>query len=102
MVRKHPELELLYAIPNAGKRPVYVGAKMKAEGLLPGMPDMCLPISRGGFNNLFVELKVGKNKPSPNQIYIINKLNEFGNLAVVCYGQDQVKAQLLEYINLET
>lgn len=47
---KYPELTLLYHIPNEGKRSLKEGARMKAEGLKAGVPDLCLPVARGGYH----------------------------------------------------
>lgn len=51
-----PALGLLHAIPNGGARPAIVGkdgrrfsvsaARMKAEGVKAGVPDVCLPVGR--------------------------------------------------------
>ena len=43
-----PELGMLYHIPNEGKRDPRTGYRMKIEGLSPGVPDLCLPVARGG------------------------------------------------------
>jgi hypothetical protein len=94
-------LKCFMPYPMQGKGPRIVGAEMVAEGMMPGMCDMCLPVARGGHNALYVELKVNKNKPTENQKAVIKKLNKWGNLAIVCWGQDQVKEQLLKYIALE-
>lgn len=63
--KKHVrDLELLFAIPNGGERSQSVAASLKAEGVRPGVPDMCLPVAanRGGsvgrpYHGLWVELK---------------------------------------------
>jgi hypothetical protein len=47
----------LFAIPNGGLRDKVVAAKLKATGVKAGVPDMLLPIARGDFHGLFVELK---------------------------------------------
>ena len=37
-----PELGLLYAIPNGGKRAIKTAIALKAQGVKSGVPDMCL------------------------------------------------------------
>ena len=63
-----PELGLLFAIPNGGHRHPVVAARLKAEGVRAGVPDICLPVARKGYHGLFVELKFGRNKPTPAQV----------------------------------
>ena len=60
----YPELGLLFAIPNGGKRDKATAGKLKAEGVKAGVPDMCLPVSNGKYHGLFIELKVGENNPT--------------------------------------
>ena len=50
-------LQLLYAIPNGGRRPPKVGREMKAEGARAGVPDLNLPVRARGFIGLWVEMK---------------------------------------------
>ena len=54
---KYPELALLYAIPNGGNRNIVTATKLKAEGVKAGVPDLCLPVPRGGYHGMYLEMK---------------------------------------------
>ena len=98
----YPELSLLYHIPNEGKRSVQAGARLKAAGLSSGVPDICLPVARGGYNSLYIELKRQKGgKLSENQKLWLEKLNKAGSLAVRCNGFEKAKAVILRYLKGE-
>jgi len=96
-----PELKSLFAIPNGGHRHKAVAAKLKASGVKAGLPDICLPIAKDGFHGLFVELKVGRNKTTPSQDEWIARLLQAGYLAVVCYGCEAAKKEILEYLEVK-
>ena len=91
---KYPELAMLYAVPNGGDRHPIVAAKLKAEGVKPGQPDLTLPVARRGYHGLYIEEKVpktpvsSKTYPSALQRCVGRALAAEGNLAVVCWGQD--------------
>jgi len=85
MKRKHPELELMYAVPNAARRSPRQGAWMKAEGMKAGVPDVHLPVANGSYIGLWIEMKAGKNKPTPEQRKRMADLEHVGHLCVVCY-----------------
>lgn len=98
---RYVELELLFAIPNGGERHGAVAAKMKAEGQKAGVPDICLPVARQGFHGLFLELKVGRNTPSPEQEQWMARLREQGYRVEVCHGMDVAWNIIRDYLGIE-
>lgn len=89
---KHPELCLLHAVPNGGKRHIVAGHFMKLSGMKRGIPDIHLPVARHGYCGLWIEMKYGKNKVQEHQGAIIEKLIEYGNSVHVCYNaEDAIK-----------
>lgn len=52
-----PEMHWMFAIPNGGHRHPAVAGKLRAEGVKPGVPDICLPVARHGFHGLYIEMK---------------------------------------------
>lgn len=99
-VGRWPELALLFAIPNAGAGAQKGQAgKMKAEGVKPGVPDLCLPVARGGYHGLFIELKTRLiGSLSPIQRHWLTALKEQGYYATSANGYDIALAILHYYI----
>ena len=91
-----PELALMYHVPNEGKRSN--GGILKAAGLKSGVPDICLPVANNGFHGLYIELKFGKNKATKAQEEYMAMLNAQGYKTAVCYGADEAKAEILDYL----
>lgn len=90
---------LIFAIPNGGQRNVIVASKLKAEGVLSGVPDLCIPIAKKGYNGLYVELKNGKSgKVSDNQKTIMEKLQIEGYQCEVCRSFDEFKTIIDNYM----
>lgn len=98
MSRKHPELSLLYHIPNGGARSKGTAGRLKAEGVKSGVPDLCLPVARGKYHGLYIEMKVGKNKPTANQVKWIDALIHEGYQAKVCYGWQDATQVIERYL----
>ena len=94
-----PELALLYAIPNGGARHPAVAAKLRAEGVKPGVPDLHLPVPRGTFHGLYIELKrVSGSRPTKEQREWLEKLETQGYRAVWCRGWHHAKDVIEEYL----
>jgi hypothetical protein len=95
---EHPELRLLFAIPNGGLRDKRTAAKLKAEGVRAGVPDLFLPYPASGYHGLFIEMKRPDGRTSIEQDAWIQVLNLNGYLAVVCKGQDEAWNCLMGYL----
>ncbi len=97
---KYPELKLMYHVPNEGKRSASYGARLKRSGMKTGVSDICLPVSRGGYHGLYIELKVNKNKPTKEQREFTELMLEQEYLACVCYGADEATSMIKKYLSL--
>ena len=97
----HPELRLLYAIPNGGQRHKVTAAKLKAEGVRAGIPDLNLPVPRGTFCGLYIELKRRQGgRVEPEQRDWLNALEAQGYRTYVCRGWESARDAILEYLAL--
>lgn len=97
---KYPEVDLLFHIANEGNRSKATGAQMKAQGLKSGVPDLCLPVPRGQYGCLFIELKKMGGKTRKAQEEWIKALNEAGCFAEVCHGWRSAVRVIEWYLNL--
>lgn len=95
----YPELDLLYHIPNGGKRNIATATRLKKEGVKAGVPDLCLPVPRGKWHGLYIEMKEQNGKVSKNQEWWIKKLQEQGYYVAVCYGWEEAKETILKYLS---
>ena len=101
MSGQHPELQLLMHIPNGGYRHPATAARMKAQGVKAGVPDIFLPVPRDGFHGLWIEMKrVKGGKVSPEQKEWIEILNSYGYFAIVCRGADEAIHALEVYFGI--
>ncbi len=101
-------LELAFAIPNGGARAgkgdsesaVIAGARLKAEGVKAGVPDVFIPYPVGGYHGLFIEMKKEKGGVlSEKQKTMISKLKQQGYVAEVAHGAEKAKKIVRDYLN---
>jgi hypothetical protein len=100
---RYPQVfELIYHVPNGGHRHKQVAMKLKQQGVKAGIPDLVLPMARGGFFGLYIEFKatVEPAPVSPSQAACIRRLNDQGYLAVVCRGHFDAMEQIRAYLRL--
>jgi hypothetical protein len=94
----YPALKLLYAVPNGGKRNLRVARKLKAEGVLVGVADLCLPAARRGYHGLYIEMKSEVGGATKEQKEFLRGVSGEGYCAVIAHGADEAKATLAWYI----
>lgn len=94
-----PELRLMHAIPNGGKRDKVTAARLKAEGVKPGVPDICLPVPRGDKHGLYIEMKRRKGgSVSADQLKWLDNLMRQGYECHVCRGCEEARSVILDYL----
>lgn len=94
-----PELALLHHIPNGGKRGKAEAAKLKRMGVKKGVPDLNLPVARGGFVGLYVEMKrLDGGRLSTEQKGWLAALHAAGHCVAVAEGHEHAIAVLRDYL----
>jgi hypothetical protein len=109
MESEYPDLKYLFAIPNGGLRHKAVAAKLKKEGVKPGVPDTFLPVPMGRYHGLFIELKpkyrgikrLIRPKPDKNQTWWLQHLAIHNFSCHCCRGVDAAKAVIIQYLKGE-
>jgi hypothetical protein len=101
-MKEYPELSLLFAVPNGGKRSKVTAALLKAEGVKSGVPDVWLPVARGPYHGCVIEMKKPKGeKPSDTQRWWIDRLTHQGYYVDTCYGFESAREKLEWYLGLK-
>ena len=97
-----PVLRKMYAIPNGGLRSKTEAARMQAQGVRRGVPDMFLPAARGGYHGLYIELKrVKKGRVSDDQIAWMAALTEEGYRCGVARGWQEAAQIICDYLDIK-
>jgi hypothetical protein len=91
--------KIIFAIPNGGNRNVITATILKREGTLKGCPDLFISEPNKHYPGLFIEMKHGKNKPSKEQIDIMDKLRDRGYQVELCYSFDTFVEMVKKYLD---
>ena len=94
-----PELKLLHHIPNGGYRNKITAARLKCEGVKPGVPDLFLPVARGKFHGLYIEMKAEKGRLTDNQKHWIEKLRQNNYAVEVCWSWENAMKVIINYLD---
>ena len=88
-------------IPNERKASLAVLSSLARQGLKKGFPDNFIAVARGKWHGLFIELKRVKkclSVRSKEQREWIKQLNAAGYKALFCYGAEEAKKAVREYL----
>lgn len=96
-----PCLKLLHHVPNGGTRDVVEAKNLQRAGVKPGVPDLDLPVARGRYHGLRIEMKTETGTESDEQIWWREELTAQGYFATVCHGWQSAVRTLEWYLNLK-
>jgi len=83
----------IIAIPNGGIRGAAAGARLKAEGVSPGVPDLYIPAWK-----LWIEMKRQRDYTvAKEQRDWIDYLQKIGDCAIVCRGFAEARTLVLTW-----
>ncbi len=91
---------MLFAVPNGGFRIAREAVRLYAEGVTPGVSDLILLQSRGGFASLCIEMKTtaSSSRQSHQQKEWQQQAERSGNKYIVCRTFEEFKAAVDDYM----
>ncbi|EBB1398638.1 TPA: VRR-NUC domain-containing protein [Salmonella enterica subsp. arizonae serovar 56:z4,z23:-] len=92
--------DYLVHVPNEGKRGPKAASEFKRTGGRAGYPDLILELPAGEWHGLRIEMKAKGGKPTAAQLEWIERLRGVGYRAEVCYGFDEARIVVMDYLRL--
>ena len=90
---QYPEI-LIFAIPNGEKRAISVAKRLKAEGVVRGVPDLFIPAW-----NLWIEMKrVSGGRLSTDQKQMISYLENIGHTVIIGKGATDASQHIRKFM----
>ena len=90
---QYPEI-LIFAIPNGEKRAISVAKRLKAEGVVRGVPDLYVPAW-----NLWIEMKrVSGGRLSTDQKQMISYLENIGHTVIIGKGATDASQNIRKFM----
>lgn len=98
---RYPPLAWMFAVPNGGYRAYRTAVMLKAEGVKPGVFDLCLPFAAHGYHGFFIEMKRpgALNEVKPHQKEFAAYLDSAGYLAQVYDHWENATEALIWYLS---
>lgn len=100
-LRENPAIEEdCFHIANERKCSVIQGNILKRKGVKSGVADIFVAIPSQGYHGLWVELKTGKNKATPNQKLFLARMTARGYMAICAWDFEGGSNIILEYLKI--
>lgn len=106
---RYPGLNLMFAIPNGAylqgdkERRAIQGQRLRRQGVKEGVSDILLPVPRGVYHGLWIEMKAQKPHDAAvtdDQWWWIGQMNSLGYEAEVAYGSEHAWSFIEAYYAL--
>lgn len=89
---------LLHHSPNGGRRNAREAGRFKAMGTKAGFPDLFLPVARGAWHGLFVEMKTATGRQSPLQRAWQEAVEAQGYRYEICRSAERFEEVVTNYL----
>lgn len=99
VLRKYPALRLMSCSLNGVQLSKAQAGKAKAAGMLAGEHDVRLPVARGRWIGLSIEMKAGDNRPTADQLAYGEALEAEGWLVRYCWSWAEASEVITAYLN---
>lgn len=100
VARQYPALRLMSCSLNGVKLTTAQAGKAKAAGMLAGEHDVRLPVARGRWIGLSIEMKAGDNRPTKAQLDYGEALEAEGWRVAYCWSWTEARDIIIEYLSL--
>jgi hypothetical protein len=92
---------VLYCASMGGQYQPHFSQRIKAKksGYKRGTPDLFIYEPVGKFHGLAIELKVGKNRATKDQLKWRDELNKRNYVSEICNGIDETLKVINQYLN---
>lgn len=100
--RQYPDLDLLFASLNGVHLSKSQAGKAKAAGMLAGVYDLMLPVRRGAFSGLIVEMKHNTGRLTPEQKWFGARMAENGWATATCWEWTDARDVIVDYLEGKT
>jgi hypothetical protein len=95
-----PELKWLHHVPNGGSRDKREAVKLKWMGVKSGVSDLHLPIPKGEYIGLWIEMKYANGRVQESQKEFLADMEEVGHFVATCYSADEAITTISAYCKL--
>lgn len=96
---RYPEIEYLYHIPNGKYRTIFEATLLKKMGVKNGVSDIHLPVPRGQYHGMWVELKRARGgRLEQDQRIWLSAMKRLGYYCVCCEGWQEAAEYIEAYL----
>lgn len=96
--RQYPAIKLMSCSLNGVKLTRAQAGKAKAAGMLKGESDVRLPVARGSWIGLIIEMKAGKNTATQEQLDYGYEMEAEGHQFHICYTWEDARLKIEKYL----
>ncbi len=99
-INKYPELVYLHCSLNSVQLSSIQDKIAKSQGMIKGIPDLFLPVRRGTYSGLYIEMKIKGNELTLEQEKFLSYVESQGYCVDVCYNWIEAKNTLINYLEI--